>query len=70
MRGPKRDRYAISVRLTQEEDAWVRAECAALNIDLSEGMRIAAFHGFPLMRGNSNCLRVRFEDVRRDTKSM
>lgn len=59
----KRDQYSISLRLSQEEDAWVRAKAAKLEMDVSEWIRKCIAYGSPILDGNSFARRVELKDA-------
>lgn len=65
----KRDQYAISLRLSQDEDAWIRAKAASLGIDISEWIRKCIAYGAPILDGNTFSRRVELQDAINAEKS-
>lgn len=59
----KRDQYSISLRLSQDEDVWIRAKAARLGMDISDWIRKCLALGAPVLDANPFCRRVQLEDA-------
>lgn len=59
----KRDQYSISVRLSPEEDAWIRNKAAKLDLDISDWIRKCIAFGSPILDGNQFARRVELKDA-------
>lgn len=62
----KRDQYSISLRLSQDEDVWMRGKAARLGLDISEWIRKCIALGSPVLDGNPFCRRVELDDAMRN----
>lgn len=66
-RGSRRDIVpTVTVRLTPEEDIWVRRHAATLGMDVAELVRKALALGVPQLMANPFVRRVCLDDVRID----
>ena len=71
MSSSKRDLVPpISVRLTPEEDVWLRRHAAHLDMDLAELMRKSLAVAVPMFMGNPFLCRVELKDARTDPECM
>ena len=57
---------SITVRLTPDEDIWLRRHAAALDMDVAEVIRKSLALGVPVLMSNSFVRRVALEDARID----
>lgn len=61
----KRDQNSISLRLSQEEDLWMRKKAFDLDMDVAEWLRKCIALGSPILDGNQFCRRVELDDAMR-----
>ena len=64
----KRDQYSISLRLSQEEDAWIRNKAKDLDMDISDWIRKCIAFGSPILDGNQFGRRVELKDAMQTDK--
>lgn len=60
----------LSVRLTPEEDVWLRRNAAAMRLDLAEVVRKSLSLAVPQLRGNPFLRRVTMQDAMTDEKCL
>lgn len=63
MAAQKRDQYSLSIRLTQDEDAWMRQKAAKVGMDISDWVRRCVAIGSPVLDGNLFARRVELKDA-------
>jgi hypothetical protein len=62
----KRDEAQVTIRLTPEEDVWLRRHATKLRMDVSELVRKSLALAVPILMANSFVRKTSLDDVRVD----